>query len=381
MTAKAAGPVLDRRTLNRTLLARQWLTRRSEGTPADVLRQLIAVQAQSPSAPYFGVGTRLTAFRHADLAATLLERSALRLVNLRGTIHWSLAADACGLREWSQQSLERGLATTWGSQLAGVDLPKLAAITEDLLGDGSMPVNDLGKALAETWPDTPPSVLANAARVLLPLVQVPPRGVWGRSGATAYAHVASWLAGSEPAAAPSAEDFVRRYLAAFGPASVRDIQAWSGFTRLGPVVKGLEPELRHFRDESGTDLVDLAELEPSDAGEKVPPLFVAPFDNAILSHADRSRIISDDARKAIATKNGLIPGTVLIDGFVAGTWTAETKPKAKGAKAGGTVVVTVRPFQRLPKRTAASLAGPGRQVAAIADDDAGDSRVVVEEPG
>jgi hypothetical protein len=380
MSRSPGGAPIDRRTLNRTLLARQWLTRRSDGTPADVLRHLVAVQAQSPSAPYFGVGTRLTSFRHDDLAGTLLDRSAIRLVNLRGTIHWSLSSDGCALRTWVQESLERGLATAWGSQLGGVDLEKVASAAEDLLGDGSMPVNDLGKALAEMWPDTSPSVLANAARVLTPLVQVPPRGVWGSSGATAYARASAWVGSPNPTA-PDAADFVRRYLAAFGPASVRDIQAWSGLTRLASVAKVLEPELRHFTDESGTDLVDLADLELADPDEKTPPLFVAPFDNLILSHADRNRIINDDGRKAIATKNGLIPGTILIDGFVAGTWTVDAEATVKKASRAAPGVVTVTPFSRLAKRTAASLAAPGRAIAGLAGHDAKNSRVVVEEPG
>jgi len=375
VNSRADGPVLDRRTLNRTLLARQWLSRRSDGTPADVLRHLVGLQAQSPSAPYVGVATRLNTFAHADLANTLADRSTARLVNLRGTIHWSLSQDAVDLRTWVQVGLERGLATTWGSQLAGVDLRAVATAAEDAIGAGSIGVDKLGKTLAATWPDVAPAVLASAARVVLPLVQVPPRAVWGRSGSTTYAHARSWLPMQAPGTDPRlvAPSLVRRYLRAFGPASVRDVQAWSGLTRLREVVEDLEPDLRHYRDESGTDLVDLAELGLADGAEPLPPLFVAPFDNVILSHADRRRIISDESRRAIATKNGLIPGTVLIDGFVAATWQVDATSKE-------VALVTVRPFRRLAKRTVSSLTRPGQRIGGIVVDTALTCRVTVEQP-
>jgi hypothetical protein len=378
VVSRAAGPVLGRRTLNRTLLARQWLSRRHDGTATDVIGHLVGLQAQSPSAPYVGVATRLTRFAHDDLAATLLDRSAVRIVTLRGTIHWSLADDALALRRWVQPGLDRGLATTWGRDLDGVDYTELAGRARELLGDATLSGEELGRLLAEDWPAVRPSVLVNGVRVLLPLVQVPPRGVWGGSGATTYATAQSWLGAADTAPdvgadRTAAHDFVRRYLGAFGPASVRDIQAWCGLTRLKEVVSDLGDEVRRYRDESGTELVDLADLEPADADDDLPPIFVAPFDNVILSHADRTRIISDPDRKAITRKNGIVPGTVLIDGFVAGIWRVDVEDD--------TATVVVEPFRRLPPRVVSSLTRPGEAIAAVVADTASRRGVRVEQPG
>jgi hypothetical protein len=202
-----------------------------------------------------------------------------------------------------------------------------------------MTFSQLGEALAGRWPDHPPAALAQGVRALVPLVQVPPRAVWGRSGQSLHTSAEHWLgqparAASGPPARPararvprparamvhSLAGLVTRYLAAFGPATARDVAAWSGLTGLRPVLEELRPSLVTFTDEQGAELFDLPSA-PRPGGEVPAPVrLVAEFDNLVLSHADRTRVVSAENLKRFYTINGIFPGSVLIDGFVAGLW-------------------------------------------------------------
>jgi len=193
-----------------------------------------------------------------------------------------------------------------------------------------MTFSQLGQALAERWPDHPPNALAQGVRAFVPLVQVPPRAVWGQAGQSLHTSAEHWLGQPRPAAgraepsrpASRAElaQLVTRYLGVFGPATVRDVQAWSGLTGLKAVLEQLRPSLVIFRDDQGAELFDLP-TAPRPGGEVPAPVrLVAEFDNLVLSHAERSRVISAEATKRLYTINGVIPGSVLIDGFVAGMW-------------------------------------------------------------
>lgn len=365
---------LDRRTLNRTLLSRQWLSSRSTGSALDVVEHLVGLQAQSPTAPYVGLYSRLARFSHQNLSDLLLERSAVRIVVMRGTVHLVRARDAIALRNWVQPGLDRGMHTTWGRQLVGIDLDQLAIRVPELLDRGPLSTADLGKALAAHWPDHERSVLVNAARTLLPLVQVPPRGVWGRSGQATYATAHAWLGveRGEQETPDFAEQVFLRYLTAFGPASVKDVQTWSGLTRLSEIAGRLGSRLRRYRNQDGVELLDVADLPLADPGETVEPIFVAPYDNLILSHADRSRVISDEDRAAISTKNAVVPGTFLIDGFVAGTWRVATDKKE--------ATLVVAPFRKLSKKDTAALDAPAQSLAEFVADEAASHQVRVDQP-
>jgi hypothetical protein len=335
--------VLSRRALNRALLARQMLLR-PPPLPAgtgraqhviEMIEHLGGLQAQAPFPPYYGLWSRLAGFRPDDLAELLVSRQVVRIALMRGTIHLVSAGDCLALRPLIQPVMDRALATVFGKQLAGMDTGVLASAGRALVEEKPRTFSELGTLLSPQWPGHTPAALAQGVRALVPLVQVPPRAVWGAAGQALHTSAESWLERSlDPS--PSPDAMVRRYLAAFGPASAADAQAWSGLTGLREVIDRLRPGLRTFRDENGRELFDLPDAPRPAPGTPAPVRFVAEFDNLILSHADRSRIISDHGRQRLYTRNGIFPGTVLVDGFVAGIW--------RITRSRGAATLTVEPF-------------------------------------
>jgi hypothetical protein len=156
--------------------------------------------------------------------------------------------------------------------------------------------------------------LARSVQGLLPVVHPPPDGTWGRRGTTPFALAGHWLGEAAPTAFSSG-DLVLRYLAAFGPASVKDVQAWSGMTRLREVVEGLRPALRTFRGEDGGELWDLPDAPRPDPDTPAPVRFLAALDNVVLGHADRSRLMTADQRPHV-----IVDAALTVDGFVRGLW-------------------------------------------------------------
>ena len=318
---------LSPQALNRALLARQRLLARTPlpaagDRAAHVLRmveQLAGLQAQAPFPPYYGLWSRLDGFRPDDLAHLITGRRVVRIALMRGTIHLVSARDCLMFRPVLQPVLEQGLRPLLGRQLKGVDTRALAVAGRALVEEKPRTFSELGELLSASWPGHPAAWLAQGVRALVPLIQVPPRAVWGQAGQPLHTSAESWL-GLPLHAEPSLDDLFERYLAAFGPASVADAQAWSGLTRLREVAERLRPRLRTFRDPAGAELFDLPDAPRPSPDTDAPVRLVAEFDNLILSHANRTRIISDAARKRMFTPNGIFPGTVLVGGFVAGMW-------------------------------------------------------------
>ena len=358
--------VLSRLALNRALLERQMLLRRAPapgsaaGRPGRVIRavqHLVGLQAQAPFPPYYGLWSRLEDFRPGELAALITGRQVVRIALMRGTIHLVSARDCLTLRPLMQPVLDKALAATYGRQLAGVDTRALAAAGRALTEAEPRTFRDLGTLLAEQHPGCPAAALAQGVRGLVPLVQVPPRAVWGAAGLARHTPAEAWL-GRALDHGGSLDAMVLRYLAAFGPASVRDVQAWSGLTGLREVAGRLRPALRAFRDENGTELLDLPDAPRPDPGTPAPVRLVAEYDNLILSHADRARVVSERDRPRLYGRNGVFPGTVLVNGFVAGLW--------RMARSAGAVTLTVEPFGKIGVRDRDAITDEARLMLAFA---------------
>jgi hypothetical protein len=315
---------LGPRALNRALLGRQSLLRPAAGpaaTPLAVIERLVGMQSQAPGAPYVGVWSRLPDFSFGELSKMMTSRQAVRMVLMRGTVHLVSAADALALRPVLQPALDKQFAgSNWARGVPRVDRAELEAVCRQLVEERPRTPGELREALASRWPDADPASLVNAARSWLPLVQIPPRGLWGESGQVTYTTAEHWL--GRPLAEPDPAAVVRRYLAAFGPATVADVQKWSGLSGARGVVSGME--MRTYADEQGRVLYDLPDAPPlPDPDTPVPARMVAEFDNLLLSHADRERVVGREELKAVISINGIVRGTVLIDGFVGGTWAFE----------------------------------------------------------
>lgn len=356
----AVPTVLDRRALNRALLARQWLLepRRAAGA-LEAIEHLGGLQAQDVKAPYFQLWARLDGFDPAELSDLLERREAVRLAAQRSTIHLVSARDAPALRALGQHEITRATDGNWKLP-DDVDGEALTAAGRALVDAQPRTFAQLAAELGPRWPHADAKALAQQIRARVPLVQVPPRGLWGRSGAPAHTSLQQWTG-----AAPHDHDdldlaaLVRRYLAAFGPARAADFQKWSG-RRAGvaEAFAALRPDLVSFADEDGRELFDLPDAPRPAADTPAPPRLTGPFDNLILSHADTSRVLPPQHRAKVMTHNGIIAGLVLLDGFVAGNW------KLKTTKTSATL--TLVPFETYKKRDAAALAREATKLLAFA---------------
>lgn len=289
----------------------------------DAVHHLVGLQAQAPWSPYHALWARLEGFDPHELGALLTKRRTVRIVLMRSTVHWVTAEDCLFLRPLLAGFLERALLTSpWRSGLQDLDHDAVAEAARRLVEEEPMTFRQLGLALAERWPGRDPATLAQLARARVPLVQLPPRAVWGRTGQVVVTTAEAWL-GRPLDPAPDPERMLLRYLAAFGPASVMDAQTWCGLTRLGEVADRLGDRVVRFRDEDGRELLDLPDAPRPDPDTPAPVRLMYDFDNLFLSHADRSRVITKAAEEALqgfVTAN-VQPRLILVDGLPVGDWT------------------------------------------------------------
>jgi DNA glycosylase AlkZ-like len=312
---------ISTRALGRTLLARQHLLARVDLAPVAMVERLVGMQAQEPRDPYLGLWSRIDGFDPSELETALLNRSVVRIVAMRGTIHLLTADDALGLRHLFQPVLDQEMArhSQHKTVLAGLDLDPVSAFaTEVLVAPLSLP--RLRAALTERFPDHDPAALVFACRNTVPLVQAPPRGLWTKTGAVSYVAAEHWLEG--PASPSSIDALALRYLGAFGPATVADFATFTRLTGLREVFERVRPQLRTWTDEAGRELFDVADGQIADADLPAPVRFLPQYDNVLLSHADRSRI-TGGLPPELYPQDAVGLGHVLVDGRVQATWRRE----------------------------------------------------------
>lgn len=355
-----AERTLTRRELNRALLARQHLLERSPMSVMEMTAHLVGLQAQVPNPPYIGLWTRLAAFERDDLTQLMEGRQIVRVPMMRSTLMLMTAADYQHFRTTLQPALTRALSSFYGARGRGLPIDRLVAAAKPFLEEAPRTTGELRMLLEDLEPQRAGDAMAYAVRNFLPLVQVPPGGTWGSGNRAAYTTAERYLG------SVAEEDDLRglflRYLAAFGPASVMDFQFWAGMTKLKSALEALKPELRVYRDEAGKELYDLPDAPLPDADIPAPVRFMPPFDNLIISHADRSRVISEDAYKQVFLSAARVMPTILVDGVVAGRWNTERDSAA--------ATLRVEAFQPFDPQTETALIAEGERLLRFAEDDA-----------
>ncbi|GIM91803.1 winged helix DNA-binding domain-containing protein [Paractinoplanes toevensis] len=309
-------PALTDRALNRATLARQYLLDRTDVPVLEAIEHLGGMQSQAPLAPYVGLWSRLSAFDPAVLSELMSRRETVRTHLMRTTVHLVSARDCL---DWHTLFQPRNAAamTPNTAGLPPIDRTSLRTAAERLLRASPRTRAELGRLLAASFVGADPGALAFAAAQEVAMCQVPPRGLWGRTGPAAWALVEKWL-GEAPRSTTPVSAVVLRGLGAFGPATIADLQTWSGLTRLGEVVGALS--LRTFRSPAGPLLYDLPDAPRPDEDTPAPPRFLPEYDNLLLSHRDRTRFIPSPRRVPLPPGNGATMGTYLLDGTWQGTW-------------------------------------------------------------
>jgi hypothetical protein len=311
--------VLSLRALNRATLARQLLLERSPLEPTAAVEHLVGLQAQVPTNPHVALWSRLAAFDTVELDRLLEQRAVVRASALRGTIHLVTARDCLDLWPLWQPLLEREQRNhpDFGPRLRDVDVDEPMAWACDYLAT-PRPLPALKSAFAERFPEHDPAALTFACRARMALVQVPPRGMWGRSNQVTLASAEAWL-GAPPRDSASVAELVLRYLAAFGPARPADMATWSRLTGLAAAFDEVRSQLVTFADERGRELFDLPDAPRPGPSTPAPVRFLPEYDNVLLSHDDRSRFVDTDVAP-LYPPGRLGRGHVLVDGMLRATW-------------------------------------------------------------
>ena len=347
------------RQLNRSLLARQLLLERSPLGSQAAIEKLLALQSQIPNPPYIGLWTRLRHFEKAGLTALLENRQVVRAPWLRSTLHLVTAEDHQRFQAVIQPALARGLRSFFGPRAKGLDIERLIAIAKPYLEAEQPAIGALRDHLQAHEPQRDKQAMAYAVRSYLPLVQVPPSGTWGVGTRATYTSAESWLGAGAPADLGA---LFRRYLAAFGPASVMDFQTWTGMTSLKSQLAPTLKDLRQYRDEDGKALYDLPEARLAPPDSPAPIRFLPEYDNILIAHRDRRRILPDAHRKKVFVSAGRVLGALLIDGFVGGIW------KSRRAKSSAAMRITL--FAPCDSETMSAIEAEGLALLRFIEDDA-----------
>lgn len=362
---KSSKP-LSLRALNRATLARQLLLRRHKSKVVSVVERVAGLQAQVPRPPFIGLWSRIDGFQRADLVSAIDRREIVRGTLMRATIHLVSRDDYIEWRPTIQPVLTRLMNTILRKALHKFDFERIVAAAEAHFDREACTFAELRKHLSEDFPGVNDRAMALIVRMLLPLIQTPRSGQpWAYHATADFAVARSWL-GEDVATEGRVDRLAVRYLAAFGPATGQDFQMWSGLPGGRAIFERLRPKLRVMRDVNGRELFDWPRAPLPDEDEEAPVRFLPEWDSVLLGHADRTRIIHDDHRKGLVTRNLLIPGSFLIDGFVAGLWSVEASVNAKKRH----VRLVLKPFRKLDKRTRVALEEEGERLLRFVEPDA-----------
>lgn len=352
------------RAINRATLARQLLLERAEVSAVEAVARLAGMQGQEPKHPYVGLWTRVADFTDADLTAAVEAREVVRATLFRGTLHLVTAEDFLRFRTTLSPVLEAGLRML-GDRGEGLEPEKVVAAAEKLLAKEPLTFTEVRDALVREFPEVNDRALGFTTRMLVPLVMFPAGTRWGWSANARFTPAEAWL-GKKLRRSAVPGELVVRYLEAFGPATPADFQTWSGLPKAKEVFDGLDLEV--LQDENGKPLYDVPGGPRPDPDTPAPVRFLPEFDNLLLAHAKRERIIADEHRPAVFTKNLRVKSTYLVDGLVAGLWTAEKKR--------GVATLTLTPFGRTLKKTATELEREGTALLGFLEPDAKTYEVV-----
>jgi hypothetical protein len=337
----SAERTLTKRELNRALLARQLLLERHDIAADEAIGRVAGLQSQVPVTPFVGLWTRLDGFEESELQESIDARRIVRATMMRHTIHFVRADDYRWLRPTIQPALDANFGAQTRKRLAGVDIePFLQAARKEF---AARPVTfaEVKELIRSRDPDCDVDAIAYGVRTHLRLIGVPSETRWRFGGRAPFVLAEDWLGVRLRKADPRA--MVRRYLAAFGPATPGDATAWSGVGGMREVFESMRRELRVFRDDAGRELFDVPDglLPPADT--EAPLRLLPQFDNTLLGHRDRSRVIADEHRALVNITPGGTTGTVLLDGFAAGAWQLRDGE------------VAIEPFRRLTRAERASV--------------------------
>jgi hypothetical protein len=322
--------------------------------PVEAIERLAGMQAQEPRPPFLGLWSRLEGFAREDLIDALGDGSAVRGLLMRGTLHTVSARDFRAFRPVVQPVLSAAYAGVDKRRREGVDVDAVLPVARELLKEEPRTFNALRGLLSERFPDANERGLGYAARTHLPLTMVPTEDRWGFPRDAKFALAEAGDDGSP-------RTLVRRYLAAFGPATAADSQTWSGLRGVAEVLEEMD-DLERFEDDQGRTLFDLPDAPRPDADVPAPVRFLPEFDNLVLAHADRTRLLDDEHRPLVVTKNLRVKATFLVDGRVAGTW----KSARKGKKAS----LALEPFGKLRKKDIKALTAEGEQLLRLVEQEA-----------
>ncbi len=366
-----ADRVLTLRELNRATLARQLLLARASISVPEAMERLVGLQAQNALPPYVGLWTRLQNFRRDDLAQRIEDRTVVKATLMRSTLHLATAEDYLRLRA----TLQPVLTNAWEAifkQLKGTfNLERLLEVARPFIAEEPRTFADITAKLLEAMPGYEAGALRYGVRTHLPLIQVPIRKQWSYPGNPQFTLAEAWL--KQPI--PTEEDLrilTLRYLAAFGPARVTDMQTWSGLPKLKENFEALRSELVTYRDEQGVELFDLPAIELPAADTAAPVRFLPEFDNVLLSHSNRTRIVADTYRSKVYLPGLRVAATILVDGFVAGVWKIEKKK--------GVATLIIEPFKALTKVSRQALLEEGESLVRFVEGDAKHFEVHFSEP-